>query len=114
MWIACTKEDGRGVIIEPEVIFRITTSLGKINYEFFSGLGGADSAITPEVQEKIAFLKNSAEPWETVVEYWECTIKCRLNEIDPDSINEYFKTYLALCKPNGHLLVGEIIALANR
>lgn len=58
--------------------------------------------------DDIAWLKSSSDPWTLVLAKWKGTLQKRLKELrDSDySVEQYFKDYPALQKPQGCTLVG--------
>ena len=58
-----------------------------------------------ENSDAILWLKNSSEPWSTVVQKWTETTQTRLNLSKELSISQYFKEYPALRKSTGYVLV---------
>lgn len=62
-----------------------------------------------EIPDAILWLKNSSEPWATVLQKWTDTTRTRLNLSKELPIAEYFKDYPALRKSTGYILVSIII-----
>ena len=57
-----------------------------------------------DVEEHLAWLKNSNSPWKTVEELWSKTFQTRYNSMS-NSIHEYIQQYPALQLPLGYTLV---------
>ncbi|XP_061717507.1 uncharacterized protein LOC133525234 isoform X1 [Cydia pomonella] len=58
-----------------------------------------------DIPDAILWLKNSSEPWSTVLQKWTETTRTRLNLSKELSISQYFKEYPALKKPTGYVLL---------
>lgn len=58
-----------------------------------------------EIPDAMQWLKNSSEPWSTVLQKWTETTRTRLNLSKELLISQYFKEYPALRKSTGYILV---------
>ncbi|KAK0157038.1 hypothetical protein PV328_011982, partial [Microctonus aethiopoides] len=57
-----------------------------------------------EIPDAIVWLKNSSEPWSTVLQKWTETARIRLSLSKELSISQYFDEYPALKKSTGYIL----------
>lgn len=75
--------------------------------EAISHLEGSKS---DDISEKLLWLQNNCDPWQTVESYWELTTKERLNDLASKNmtISNYFTKYKAVNLSGGIYLVSHV------
>ncbi|XP_047986882.1 uncharacterized protein LOC125233141 isoform X2 [Leguminivora glycinivorella] len=60
-----------------------------------------------DINEKLLWLKNCCDPWETVEDYWTITAKTRLTRLQSNeyTIQQYFSEFKPLNQPGGIFLL---------